>query len=356
MTRFIAAFRGVLHYSKLLRNTLADLRPSIIHTNGIKCHVISSLVDFPDAPVLWQIQDFVGPRPVVNRALRWASRSTAGAIAISEAVSADIQGVTPQLPTTVIYSAIDTDHFSPSADHPYDMDALAGLPPAPAGTLRIALVAAYARWKGQDIFIDAIAKILADYPDAPARFFIVGGPIYKTQGSQFSIEELRAQAHRLNIAPTRIGFVPFQQDVAQVYRSVDICVHASKQPEPFGRTIVEAMATAKPVIVTQAGGAAELFTPGHDALGVPPGNATAMAAAITRLLRDPELRASLSANARHSAVTKFSRDRMAPEFIALYERTMSLHATARKALIAPASPSPIAELSKEPVVTTSNSL
>lgn len=326
----IFGFRSVLRYSKLLRNTLAGLEPSIIHTNGIKCHVISALVDFPNVPVLWQMQDFSGSRPVVRRALNWAGKSAAGAIAISQAVGTDMQAVAPCLSTTVIYSGIDTDDFHPSDQH-CDLDALAGLPPAAPGTLRVALIAAYARWKGQDVFLDAAAQVLREVSDIPVRFYIVGGPIYKTQGSQFTADELRTSARVLKIE-SAVGFVPFQQDVAQIYRGVDICVHASTQPEPFGRTIVEAMATAKPVIVSQTGGAAELFSDGHDALGVPPGDASALAQAIIRLVRDPALRATLSANGRATAVGRFSRGRMASEFIELYERTLRQHPATRQAV------------------------
>jgi len=76
----------------------------------------------------------------------------------------------------------------------------------------------------------------------------------------------------------RVGFVPFQDNPADVYRALDIVVHASTKPEPFGRTIVEAMACGKPVIAAQTGGAAELFTHDHDAVGVPPGDPAALAA------------------------------------------------------------------------------
>ncbi len=327
-TSVLWALQDMLTYSSKLQKVLADLKPSIIHTNGIKCHLLPSIVHYPNAPILWQMQDFVGTRPVVNRALRWASKFANGTISISEAVGKDITEVAPRLPTKVIYSAIDTDYFSPSTETPYDLDALAGLPPPPPGTLRVALVAAYARWKGQDVFLDAAAKLIMAHPDAPVRFFIVGGPIYKTQGSQFSIAELQAKARELKIED-RVGFVPFQQDVAQVYRSLDIFVHASKQPEPFGRTIVEAMATAKPVIVSRAGGAAELFTHGHDAMGVTPNDSSALAETIMRLVRNPELRATLAHNARRTAVERYSRTRMIPEFHHLYEETLERYSASR---------------------------
>ena len=122
-------------------------------------------------------------------------------------------------------------------------------------------------------------------PDA-VRFYVVGGPIYQTTGSQWSVAELVALGGDL-LEQHALGFTGFQANTPDVYRALDIAVHASTRPEPFGRAIVEAMATAKPTIVASAGGAAELIRPGHDALAVPLGDAEALADAILRLVSDP---------------------------------------------------------------------
>ncbi len=116
----------------------------------------------------------------------------------------------------------------------------------------------------------------------------------------------------------RVGFVPFQTETADVYRGLDVVVHASTQPEPFGRTIAEAMACARPVIVARAGGAAELFNEGEDALGVPPGDPEALAGAIRRLVDDADLRQRIGQNARRTAVARFDRARLGPEVVEAY--------------------------------------
>ena len=111
----------------------------------------------------------------------------------------------------------------------------------------------------------------------------------------------------------RVGFIPFQADPADVFRSLDVVVHASTHPEPFGRTIVEGMACGRPVIVSQAGGASELFTDGVDALGFLPGDAGSLASAIRRLATDPASRARLGSAARLTASERFDRRRMGRE-------------------------------------------
>jgi glycosyltransferase involved in cell wall biosynthesis len=191
--------------------------------------------------------------------------------------------------------------------------------------VRVGLVATYARWKGQGVFLEAAARLLAARPAVPLRFYLIGGPIYHTRGSQFSDGELRSLARGRGL-DGHVGFVGFQPDPAEAYRALDVVVHASTQPEPFGLTIAEAMACGKPVVAAQAGGAAELFRHGHDALGVPPGDAAALAAAVGRLAADAPARLRLSACARRTAVQRFSQDRLGPAFLALYQRL--LHAPA----------------------------
>jgi glycosyltransferase involved in cell wall biosynthesis len=96
-------------------------------------------------------------------------------------------------------------------------------------------------------------------------------------------------------------------------------VHASTQPEPFGLAIAEGMACGKPVIVSAAGGAIEIVTPGVDALTHPPGNVDALADCISKLARDCGLRNRIGEAARSSAERQFSRDRVVAEMLPIYQ-------------------------------------
>jgi glycosyltransferase involved in cell wall biosynthesis len=185
------------------------------------------------------------------------------------------------------------------------------------------LVATYARWKGQDLFLEAAARVVAAHPGLPVRFFIVGGPIYQTP-AQWSESELRGRAASHEFTD-RVGFVPFQPDPAGVYRALDVVVHASTRPEPFGLTIAEAMAAGRAVVVARAGGAAELITDGVDAVGMPPGDAAALANAVARLAADDELRRRLGRNAHQTALRHFDRGRLGPQLLAAYRQFHTLH-------------------------------
>ena len=160
------------------------------------------------------------------------------------------------------------------------------------------------------------------HPELNIRFCIVGEPIYQTRGSQFSLPELKKQAANLGLKD-KVDFLGFQQDIAKIYHSLDIVIHASTQPEPYGLVIVEAMACGRPVIVSQAGGAAELFTDNYDAVGVKPGEPIALAKAILDLINNREKRQIIAENARLTVLKRFSYDGLGEKILAIYNAIIS---------------------------------
>lgn len=296
-----------------LRGAVARFTPDVVHSNGIKTHLLSRLAVPRRVPVVWHLHDFYGLRPSAAWLLRRAAGRVRAGVAISGAVAADAARALPGLPVTVIPNAVDVARFSPGAGD--DLDTLAGLPPAPPGTVRVGLVATYARWKGHFTFLDAARLLAETAPDLPVRWYIVGGPIYQT-AAQFTEGELRAAVATRGLAD-RVGFVPFRPDPVGVYRGLDVVVHASTLPEPFGLTVVEAMACGRAVVMSAAGGAAELFTDGRDGLGVAPGDVSGLAAAVRRLAEDPAARERLGKEALATAVARFDAASYGPRLVSL---------------------------------------
>ncbi len=95
-------------------------------------------------------------------------------------------------------------------------------------------------------------------------------------------------------------------------------MHASSRPEPFGRTIAEAMARGKALVASRGSGAAELFVDGVDAIGIPAGDPHALAEAIRGLIVEPRRRETLGDAARTAAVKSFSRGRLANGLFQIY--------------------------------------
>ena len=304
-------------YLRRLRTLLRSERPDLIQTNGMKSHVLGAWAAPRDVPVVWQLQDFIGGRPLMARLLRLSSRRGVRVVAASRSVAADARDVLgPGVPVETVYSAIDLNRFSPGPGDGPRLDALAGLPPAPEGTARVGLVATYAHWKGHGVFLEAAALVPSGLP---VRFYVVGGPLYRSAGSQVSRDELQSQAVALGLdVGGRVGFVGHQDDPVGVIRALDVVVHASTRPEPFGRVIVEGMACGRAVIASLAGGGAELFDDGVTALGCPPGDVPALAVVMERLAADPMLRQRLGTAGREAAVARFDRTRLAEEWGRVY--------------------------------------
>ncbi len=306
---------GFAGYVASLRRATRAFAPHVLHTNGMKAHVLMAATA-PELPRVVHLRDFASERPLSRHLLPLLGR---GALVVtnSVAVERDALRVAPRLRTRVVYNGIDLDAFHPGPRELTHLANLARLPVPPPDTCVVGLLATYAWWKGHRTFLNAAARVRQAAPELPLRFYVVGGPIYGTPGSELSEREIRDLVRELGLADS-VGLVPFQTDPARVYRDLDVVVHASERPEPFGRTIVEGMATGRPVVAARAGGAAELFDEGETALGHRPGDPEDLARALLRLAGDAGLRKALGRRARAAAEQRFDRRRLGPELHAAY--------------------------------------
>jgi glycosyltransferase involved in cell wall biosynthesis len=305
-------------YLARLRRCLREHAPDLVQTNGMKAHVLGAWAAPRGTPVVWHLHDYLSTRRVMGRLLRGAARRGVLGVAVSRSVEDDAARTLGTRARVVsVYNAVDLSRFRPDFHEALrlDLDAGSGLAPASERTVRIGLVGTYARWKGHEVFLQAAARVPHD---RPCRFYVVGGPLYRSAGSQFTADELRVMAATLGLEG-RVGFLPHQADPEAVYRALDVVVHASTRPEPFGRVIVEGMACGRAVVVTRGGGASELFHEGVSALGTEPGDADGLAGVLTRLIDDPALRRSLGAGGRAEAEARFDRKRLAREWADIYD-------------------------------------
>jgi glycosyltransferase involved in cell wall biosynthesis len=259
------------------------------------------------------MHDYVIRRSITARLLRRYVHRCSAIVTNSKSVADDVRHVCGSaVAVRPVWNAVDLTRFSPDGPR-VDLDAMSGLPPVD-GVLRVGLVATFARWKGHRTFLNAMAMLPASLP---VRGYIVGGPVYETSGSQVSLTELRDAVASLGLE-SRVGFTGFVQNSAAAMRALDIVVHASTEPEPFGLVIAEALACGKPVVASRAGGAFELTESGVNALGHEPGDAQALARRIEELVRDADLRRRLGQAGRASAEAHFSRRRMTNELTPIY--------------------------------------
>jgi glycosyltransferase involved in cell wall biosynthesis len=315
VARLLRAAPSLAPYLMRLRRAIGDWAPGVVHANGLKADVLAALTRPAEARVVWHVHDYVASRGVSPRLLRILAPRIDVVAANSESVAHDLRAVLgPRADVRTVLNAIDISMFTPDGPAA-DLDALAGLPPAAAGTVRVGLVGTYARWKGHGVFLAALAALA---PGTTIRGYVVGGPQYQVASSQVSRDELERSARHLGIAD-RVGFVPFQQETAPVYRALDVVVHASTAPEPFGLVIAEALACGRAVVSSAAGGAIEIGDDGRSVLRHAPGDAATLATAIRRLACDGDLRLSLGIAGRAFVRSHLSHDRFASDLLRLYE-------------------------------------
>jgi len=150
-------------------------------------------------------------------------------------------------------------------------------------------------------------------PSLDARFVFVGdGPCRA---------EWEALAAQLGIAH-RVVFAGARGDMPEVYASLDLVVLPSLV-EALPMCLLEAMAAGRPVIATRVGMVPHVVLHERTGLLVDPGDPTALAGSIERLLRDRELAARLGAAGRERASEEFSAEVMAKQYLELYSQVLS---------------------------------
>ncbi len=310
------AIPSIARYGFGLRRMLSEIAPDVVHTHGMKPHVIATIAAARKCTVVWHMHDLLAERPVMSQVLKRLARRVDATIAISTCVAEQLRAVCGRsVDPTIILNAVDLDVFCPSGPK-IDLDELSSLPPPLGKIVRVGLVGTSGRFKGHDVFIDAIAQIDSSIP---IRAYVIGGAVYRARNSQINENTLRGNAESRGLS---IGFTGYVSNPAAAMRALDIVVHATVRPEPFGLVVAEAMACGRAVIGTDAGGVREIITPRLDGLTYPSGDARSLAEAITALSTDTGLRARLGYNARRSAETKFDSMRLANEVAAVYQTAL----------------------------------
>jgi glycosyltransferase involved in cell wall biosynthesis len=302
-------------YVWTLRRFLSERDPDLIHSNGFKTHILAAIAAPRRSRVVWHVHDYVGARPLMSRLMRFVAGRCDVAIANSHSVARDLEAVcNGRFKIHVVYNAVNLERFNPRGPT-LDLDALSGVPQAPGRIVRVGLVATMARWKGHEVFLRALSMLPKHLP---IRGYVIGGPIYSTRSSQYSVGELRNLASGLGL-DGKVAFTGYVDEPARAMRALDIVVHASTQPEPFGLVVAEAMACGRPVIASDACGVSEIISENRIRLDHTPGDAGTLAELIARLGADEGLRKSLGANGRRQAEERFDCARLGSEMLPIYD-------------------------------------
>lgn len=291
---------------KKIARWLTRLQPDIVHVNSFWAPELA----IPAAvsagfPVVYHIRDFYDH---LDEGRLRAFRQCNLLLCITQCVADAIKRISPDLPLEVVYNAVDIEKFQ-IAEPVAEIRQRAGWQNA----FIVGVASRLSPEKGQETFLKAAGIIARSYPDA--RFLIVGG-------SQFSLKEgfeqdIRYRVEQLGLAG-KVLFTGFVQNMPDYYKSMDVCVLASDW-EPFGRTVIEAMAAGTPVVATMSGGPEEVIENGVNGLLVPPSDPDAMAEAILDLYKRPDLRQSFAKKGVETVRSRFGLEQ-ARQFEAIYRK------------------------------------
>jgi glycosyltransferase involved in cell wall biosynthesis len=190
-----------------------------------------------------------------------------------------------------------------------------GLPP---DAVVFAHVGRIVRWKGQLEFLRAFAEVVKQDPRAYA--LIVGDDVEGLSAEYPRM--LRASAQELGISE-RVVFTGHVDKPVELMSVVDVVVHSSIEPEPFGLVITEAMSAGTAVIAARLGAPMEIIEDGVNGLLVNPEDPAEFAAGLTRLLSDETYRRRLANEGRRTVVERYSPETFAQRVEAVYARALA---------------------------------
>ena len=277
----------------------------VLYANTPKALVVAALASWiAQKPVVYHLHDILS-REHFSRSNLWllitlANRFVTHVIANSYASAQAFQDAGGRTETSVCYNGFDPGLFdrfnSNTAMHRNALrNSLAiGNGEGEESTI-VGVFGRLAPWKGQHIAIEALKQL------PHLHLVLVGDALF---GESEYKQELIRLAEQSEIFG-RVHFLGFRDDVAALMQGVDVVVHCSTAPEPFGRVIVEAMLSRRPIVASAAGGAEEIVQDGINGLLAIPGDPHDLAGRIREFLESDSERDRMIEAGYSSAVERF---------------------------------------------------
>jgi glycosyltransferase involved in cell wall biosynthesis len=254
----------------------ATRRHDVIYANSQKAFVLASAAAvLARRPLIWHLHDIISSEHFGQGQRRLqvglANRCAARVIVPSEVAAAAFTAAGGREGLVhVIPNGIDL------VRDPLPQQALReqfGLPPGPL----IGVFSRLAPWKGQHVVLQALARLPG------VRCILAGDALFGEHAYARTLHELTRD---LGIAD-RVQFLGQRSDVPRLMQACDAVIHPSVDPEPFGRTLIEAMLMRVPLIASDTGAPSEILEGGAAGTLVPPGDVSALVAAVAAVLANP---------------------------------------------------------------------
>lgn len=264
---------SLLRVGWLLGATVRERGADVLVAGSTKALIMSAVAARrARIPLIWHVHDRISAE-YFGRTLAFLIRLLGKIVAdgyIANSRSTESSLRPGRLPGVVAYPGLDFQQ-SPGTEH---------APQRPAAETVIAVVGRLTQWKGQDVFLRALANTKV----RPQRVYLVGGTFFGEETFRTELEDL---ASELQLPVTFTGHL---DDPTNILAISDILVHCSVIAEPFGQVVVEGLRAGCAVIATRPGGPAETIESGVHGLLVDAGNTDQLTAALDLLIEDRHLR------------------------------------------------------------------
>lgn len=279
------------------------LKPSVIHVH----HPVGGLYALAACrelgiPLLLHVHEVLPPKPLYRLAARRVLPRCAGIVAVSGSSAALMHelGVSDSR-LRVIHNGVNPSFLEPVEPAPE----LAATGP------NIGIFGVIEPRKGQDHFLRAAMQLKDRHPTA--HFWIIGGVSF-AENTAYQ-QRLEKMAREAGLAD-RVHFTGHRTDVARWMAGMDVVALASTEFESLPTVLIESAALGRPIVATEVGSVREILNDGSTGLVVRPGDATAMAGAIGRMLSDEGR--GFGQRARDDVRARFAPSRFIDDMTALY--------------------------------------
>jgi glycosyltransferase involved in cell wall biosynthesis len=256
---------------------------------------------------IWHIHEIIEKPAFLHHFLAWRFRATADQlIVVSKAVEQHWQHALPANKITQIYNGIEPIQVSADPDFKSVFN-------IPSYALVIGMAARIHYWKGQSYFVE-IARVLLTNSKEPLYFLIAGDPF---PGYEYLLDDLKAQL-KDPIFEGRVFYVGLVKAMDVFYRSIDVLILPSQQPDPLPTVILEAMQYGLPVAATAQGGALEMVQENKTGILIPLDNAVVAAEKIHAIL-PASVRQQMGAAGKERVATYFSQATFEKKILNIFE-------------------------------------
>jgi glycosyltransferase involved in cell wall biosynthesis len=242
---------------------------------------------------------------------RWLARRLNGVVCISAAVRDNFtaRGL-GHLSLVTIHNGLDPDSMRPTRSVA-DIRRELGVD---TRQRMVGIIGNIKPWKGQEVVIRALGLLRAEFPDLVC--VLIGDT---SPGDAAYRERILTLIDQMGLRG-RVLITGYRTDVANYAAALEVQIHASIAPEPFGRVLLEGMALAKPLVASGGGAVPEIVVDGQTGLLFEPGNPVALAGALRSLLNDPIRAAAMGSAGFQRLMAEFSMSRNIDQIQALYDR------------------------------------